>query len=50
MGGVRLYFVKNVCQGYTHLMAMVGWFTLFSKDYMTLEQVNYYEEYLGPLD
>ena len=50
MGGVRLYFAKNVCQGYIHLMAMVGWFTFFSKDYMTLEQVNYYEEYLGPLD
>ena len=33
-----------------YMIAIVGWFTFYSYTYLSLEQVNFYEEYLGPLE
>lgn len=50
MVGLRLFLYKTTCVGYIQLFSIVGWFTLFTKEFATLEEVNHYEEYVGPLD
>lgn len=48
--GCRRFFLRIVLYLGTNLVSMFGWFTYNSHNYMTREQVNKYEEYLGSVD
>mmetsp|Transcript_25563 Transcript_25563/g.31925 ORF Transcript_25563/g.31925 Transcript_25563/m.31925 type:complete len:124 (-) Transcript_25563:674-1045(-) len=46
--GLRRLLCVGTLKVSVKLMGLLGWWTNFSYDRLTLEQVNHYEEYLGP--
>ena len=47
--GLRKFLCQGTVKVCIYLVCLVMYFTVMSAQYMTLEQVNNYEEYLGPL-
>ena len=45
--GCRKVMVRGTFKFFLRLSGLFGWFTYFQTDYLSEEQVNHYEEYLG---
>ena len=48
--GCRKFLCSFVLKWITIVMCVVCWFTYMGYDYLTLEDVNHYQEFLGPLE
>ena len=47
--GCRKFLTSSTISLLTNLMCIVSWFTYMGNDRLSLEDVNNYEEYLGPI-
>ena len=50
MSRIRKFLCTATVHTCAKLMGIFGWWTDFSYNYLTPEEVNHYEEYLGPLE
>lgn len=50
MGACRRLVARGYIKLCTHAMCIFGWFTFMSYDYVTLDEVDHYEEYLGTVE
>lgn len=50
MSSFRKFLCGTTLKVITKLMGLFGWWTNFSYERLTLEQVNHYQEYLGPIE
>ena len=50
MVGCRKYLCRWYVKFLIHLISFVVWGIICFSDEMTLEQVNHYEEYFGPIE
>lgn len=50
VGGVRRFLCRNWVKFWTHFFCITGCFIFLTYEYVSLEQVNFYEEYLGTIE
>ena len=50
LGGCRKFLCSGALKLFTNLMCVFGWFTYMGYGYLSREDVNNYEEYLGPME
>ena len=50
LGSCRGFLSRIILKLGSHLFSIVGYFTFIGYEYKTLEDVNFYEEYLGSFD
>ena len=49
MGPIRTFLCRNSVRICVWLMALLGWWTLLTYKHLSRDDVDFYEEYLGPV-